>query len=106
MTINSCQKTYFCEYLDYAISGVAARNCNYSNLENYTCNHDGKPCVAKEGLIFFAQKLSESMSAETSSEEASARACKREILGKHEGEMATLEARSRKFIKTGLKKIQ
>lgn len=48
-------KKYFCEWLGYEISGVAARNCNYSDIENYQCQHDGKPCVAKEGLEAFAQ---------------------------------------------------
>ena len=55
MTKTTIPKLYFCKYLGYAISGVAARNCNYSNLETNTCNHDEKPCVAKEGLELFAQ---------------------------------------------------
>ena len=53
------KKTYFCPYLGRKILGVVARSCNYSNLETYTCNHDEKPCVAKEGMILFAKKLSE-----------------------------------------------
>ena len=52
-------QTYFCKYLGYAISGIAARSCNYCNLENDTCNHDGQVCVAQEGLALFAQSLAE-----------------------------------------------
>ncbi len=51
-------QSYFCEWLGYKISGVAARNCNYCNLETYMCSHSGEPCVAKEGLEQFAQSLS------------------------------------------------
>jgi hypothetical protein len=56
-TISTEPKTYYCQRLGHNISGVAARNCNYSNLENYTCNPTGEPCVAKEGLEQFAQSL-------------------------------------------------
>jgi len=59
MAKTSNPKTYFCEYLGHEISAVAARNCNYLNLETNKCNQDGKPCVAKQGLELFAQKLSE-----------------------------------------------
>jgi hypothetical protein len=54
------QKIYFCKYLGYNITGIAARNCNYSNLDGYTCRHSGEDCVAKEGLIAFQQKLEQS----------------------------------------------
>jgi len=55
---------YFCEWLGYKISGVAARNCNYCNLETYKCSHSGEPCVAKEGLEQFAQSLSNGLNQE------------------------------------------
>jgi len=50
-------KTYYCPWLEGDIPGVAARGCNYCNLDNNTCRHDDKPCVAKEGLELFAQSL-------------------------------------------------
>jgi hypothetical protein len=55
---------YFCEWLGYKILGVAARNCNYCNLETYKCSHSGEPCVAKEGLEQFAQSLSNGLNKE------------------------------------------
>ena len=48
-------KTYYCKWLNYSISGVAARNCNYVCLDSNYCRHDNQPCVAKEGLELFAQ---------------------------------------------------
>ena len=54
-------QTYDCPFLGHAISGVAARQCNYSNLDDYTCRHTGESCVAKEGLEAFAQSSSESV---------------------------------------------
>ncbi|VVB80554.1 Uncharacterised protein [uncultured archaeon] len=48
-------KTYFCPYTGSSVSGVAARHCNYSNLDDFTCSHTGDACVAKGGLEEFAQ---------------------------------------------------
>ncbi len=48
-------KRYYCPFIGTFISGVAARGCNYSNLEDFTCNHTGQACVAKEGMLAFAQ---------------------------------------------------
>lgn len=50
-------KTYDCLFLGYAISGVAARGCNYSCLDTCLCRHTGEACVAKEGMVEFAEKL-------------------------------------------------
>ncbi len=58
-SVPSQPQTYDCPFLGHAISGVAARQCNYSNLDDYTCRHTGESCVAKEGLEKFAQLPSE-----------------------------------------------
>lgn len=57
MTLQTSQQFVYCPYTGVKISGVAARNCNYCNLETYICSHSGKPCVAKKGLEQFAQSL-------------------------------------------------
>jgi len=50
-------QTYYCPFLGHAISGVAARNCNNSSLDTYLCSHTGEACVAREGMMGFAEKL-------------------------------------------------
>lgn len=48
-------KTYDCPYTGGKVSGIGARNCNYSSLDDYSCRHSGCDCVAKEGMIEFEQ---------------------------------------------------
>jgi len=62
MNLQTSQQFIYCPYTGVKISGVAARNCNYCDLETYVCSHSGKPCVAKEGLVAFAQSLAEGSS--------------------------------------------
>jgi hypothetical protein len=52
-------QAYDCPFLGHAISGVAARQCNYLNLDDCICRHTDELCVANEGLRAFAQSLSE-----------------------------------------------
>ena len=54
-------KLFPCPYKGCEISVVGARQCNYSNLDDYTCRHTGELCVASEGLEAFAQSLSDSV---------------------------------------------
>ena len=61
VTPEESRKFIYCPYTGVKISAVAARNCNYCNLETYTCNHTGEHCVAKEGLEQFAQSLTEGL---------------------------------------------
>lgn len=61
MSTNITQKHYYCPWTNTAVSGITARNCNYSNLEDNNCNHTKEPCVAKEGLVSFVEFLTESL---------------------------------------------
>jgi len=60
MAPQTSQQFIYCPYTGIKLSGVAARNCNYCDLETYICSHSGEPCVVKEGLEQFAQFLAES----------------------------------------------
>ncbi len=61
MTPTTSQKFIYCPYTGIRLSAVAARNCNYCNLETYMCSHSGEFCVVKEGLEEFAQSLTENL---------------------------------------------
>lgn len=61
MTLQTSQQFIYCPYTGIKLSAVAARNCNYCNLETYICSHSGEFCVAKEGLEEFAQSLTEDL---------------------------------------------
>lgn len=55
--LKSEPKTYDCPYTGGKVSGIGARNCNNSSLDDYSCRYSGCACVAKEGMIEFEQGL-------------------------------------------------